>query len=330
MAFSHFSIVFGLLFAGRALAIQTEVLATSQIPAAPYFVTYSDMFSPSPPSASEINGFNVFNLGFLLTHKPYDNALSWEQLDTDQQTSIKSQYAGAGIKLLASAFGSTERPTTSGADPIAAANWMGKWVIDNQLDGIDVCYLDYEAFDKRDGSAKDWLISYTQQLRTILPTDRYIVTHAPVAPWFSPGLWNGEGYLVVDSVVGNLINWYNVQFFNQGATEYTTCNGLIVESSSAFPQSAAFQIAANGVLLNKIVIGKPATPNDGHSGYMNTTTLASCLSEAKSFDWSKSRRVLYGSNVNQVMPAAAGVAVWQYPHADPNWITEARSGSWPV
>lgn len=27
--------------------------------------------------------------------------------------------------------------------------------------------------------------------------------------------WGGGGYLMVDSVVGNLIDWYNVQFYNR-------------------------------------------------------------------------------------------------------------------
>ena len=43
----------------------------------------------------------------------------------------------------------------------------------------------------------------------------YIVTHAPVAPWFSPGKYPNGAYLTVDQTVGNLIDWYNVQFYNR-------------------------------------------------------------------------------------------------------------------
>lgn len=32
---------------------------------------------------------------------------------------------------------------------------------------------------------------------------------------FSPKFWGGGGYLKIDSVVGNLIDWYNVQFYNR-------------------------------------------------------------------------------------------------------------------
>lgn len=57
-----------------------------------------------------------------------------------QRSSIKSQYSAAGIKLIVSAFGSTDAPTTSGADPIGTANTMAAFVKQFDLDGIDVDY----------------------------------------------------------------------------------------------------------------------------------------------------------------------------------------------
>ncbi|KAG6821430.1 hypothetical protein H0H93_010154 [Arthromyces matolae] len=102
---------------------------------------------------------------------------------------------------------------------------------------------------------------------------------------FSPTMWPGGGYLKVDKSVGSLIDWYNVQFYNQGSSEYTTCNGLLTASSSTWPESALFQIAANGVSLSKLVIGKPATSSDASNGYMSTSTLASCVATAKSQGW---------------------------------------------
>ena len=43
----------------------------------------------------------------------------------------------------------------------------------------------------------------------------YILTHAPVAPWFSPGKFPSGAYLTIDRTVGDLIDWYNVQFYNR-------------------------------------------------------------------------------------------------------------------
>lgn len=72
----------------------------------------------------------------------------------------------------------------------------------------------------------------------------------------------------------------------EGATEYTTCQGLLDTSSSTWPNSALFQISAS-VSLNKLVIGKPATSGDASNGFMSTSTLASCLATAKNSGWSK-------------------------------------------
>jgi len=49
---------------------------------------------------------------------------------------------------------------------------------------------------------------------TFHPGD-YILTHAPVAPWFSPGKYRNGAYLTVHKTVGNLIDWYNIQFYNR-------------------------------------------------------------------------------------------------------------------
>lgn len=115
----------------------------------------------------------------------------------------------------------------------------------------------------------------------------------------------------VDQTVGSLIDWYNVQFYNQGTSEYTTCTGLLNTSSSTWPSTALFQIAASGVPLNKLVIGKPATTADANNGYMDPSTLASCLGAAKAQGWD------------------AGVMVWEYPDAAASWIATVRSVAFP-
>jgi hypothetical protein len=56
------------------------------------------------------------------------------------QQSIKAAYNAAGIKLMVSAFGESDAPTTGNVDPIAMANTIGQWVLDNNLDGVDVDY----------------------------------------------------------------------------------------------------------------------------------------------------------------------------------------------
>ena len=74
-----------------------------------------------------------------------------------------------------------------------------------------------------------------------------------------------------------------MQFYNQGL--YTDCAGLLTSSGGAFPGSSLFEIPKNGIPLNKLVIGKPATTKDATNGFMDTTTLAGCLQQAKAKNW---------------------------------------------
>ncbi|KAJ7446689.1 glycoside hydrolase [Mycena latifolia] len=311
-----YSAAVGATATSNSLGVQPSDVSARRINSLPHFVAYSDQDTPGtigPPATSDISG-------------AFDKAQEWTSLSSAQRKSIKAAYTAAGIKLIVSAFGSTDKPTTSGADPIATANTMGQWVIKYDLDGVDVDYEDFTAFDAGDGQAEAWVISFTTQLRTLLPQGKYIITHAQnllslthysaVAPWFSPNIWGGGGYLRVHESVGSLIDWYNIQhpfkFYNQGPKEYTTCSTLLAESSTQWPQTALFQIAANGVPLQKLVLGKPATNTSASDGYIPPSTLAGCLATAKSGGWS------------------AGVSVWEYPGAAAAWIQTVRASSWAV
>ena len=41
-----------------------------------------------------------------------------------------------------SAFGSTQFPTTAGLDPVQTANKLADFVLNNNLDGVDIDYED--------------------------------------------------------------------------------------------------------------------------------------------------------------------------------------------
>ncbi|EJU00743.1 glycoside hydrolase [Dacryopinax primogenitus] len=266
------------------------------------------------PSPSTLSGYTVLILSFLVASGPLDMAQQWASLSSSQRQSLKQQYNDAGISVMVSAFGSTESPTTAGDDPTQLANTMAQFVLDNDLDGIDIDYEDFAAMNAMDGSAENWLTTFTQTLRQKLPQGQYILTHAPVAPWFigAPRYKSGA-YAQVDKKVGSLIDWYNVQFYNQGSSEYTTCSGLLDQSSSAWPGTALFQIAAAGVDQNKLLIGKVGKPTDAtNGGYIDTNTLAGCVQQAQAKGWQ------------------GGVMVWEFPSADSAWITSVRAQSWPV
>ncbi|KZT52237.1 glycoside hydrolase family 18 protein [Calocera cornea HHB12733] len=214
---------------------------------------------------------------------------------------------------MVSAFGSTDTPTTNGYDPVTLATTMAQWVIDWGLDGIDVDWEDFAAMNLQNGQAEYWLISFTETLRSMLPAGQYLITHAPVAPWFSGDLYPTGAYVIVNENAGYAIDWYNLQFYNQGATEYANCTTLIDTSTTTWPHTAIFQINFDGeVPLDKLVIGKPAAPSDATNGYMDTSLLATCVQQAMSQGWS------------------GGVMTWEYPDAAAPWIAAVRADSWPV
>ncbi|KAF8510805.1 glycoside hydrolase [Hysterangium stoloniferum] len=292
-----------------SLDVQEREISTRSTPSAPHFVVYTDSYISGvtgPPPVSEVKGFNVVALAFILTSGVYDKAQEWVSLSAEERNSIKSQYAAAGIKLIVSAFGATDAPTTNGADAIATANEMAQFVRDYDLDGIDVDYEDFDAFSAEDGTAENWIIDFTKQLRSQLPQGEYILSHAPVAPWFAPDIWGGGGYMKVHQEVGSMIDW----FYNQN--DYTSCADLLTESSSTWPETSLFEIAANGVPLNKLVIGKPGAPDDAADGYMDPATLAGCLKQAKEKDWN------------------GGAMSWEFPSANAAWISTVRSQSFPA
>jgi hypothetical protein len=247
-----------------------------------------------------------------MTDGAVDMALVWERLSASERQQIKAAYTAAGISLMVSAFGSTDAPTSAGADPIALANKMAAWVKKYDLDGIDVDYEDFGAVGSSISRTAQWLADFTTQLRKQLPAGQYFLTHAPVAPWFS----EADGvYRLMDQKAGNAVDWYNVQFYNQGTSEYADCNGLFERSSAAWPHTSVFELSSKfGIPLNKIVVGKPGRQDDAANGYLSTADLAKCAAAGAKKGWT------------------GGIMVWQYRpgQIDSNWINAVRKTVWPL
>ncbi|KAI0657986.1 glycoside hydrolase [Cubamyces menziesii] len=285
-------------------------LVTRATAPSPAFVIYTDKFVSADvlPPAAQLAGFNVVALSFLTLAGARDQAQAFAALTADQRTAKKTEYNQAGINIIVSAFGETDTPTTSGADPVGTANTMAQFVLANALDGIDVDYEDLQAMNKGDGAAEQWVSQFTTTLRQTLPQGQFILTHAPLAPWLSPNAQFAAGaYLTVDKNVGSLIDWYNIQFYNQGL--YTDCNGLLNAAGAPFPGSSLFEIVKNGVSINKLVIGKPGSAADATNGFMDPATLGTCVAQAKAQGWN------------------AGIMAFEFPEADSTWISAAKGGA---
>lgn len=66
----------------------------------------------------------------------------------------------------------------------------------------------------------------------MLPTQ--IISHAPQAPYFKNEYYPKGGYVTVNQQVGNLIDFYNVQFYNQDNTQYNTYDELFIKANGFF------------------------------------------------------------------------------------------------
>lgn len=133
---------------------------------------------------------------------------------------------------MVSAFGSTQTPTTSNFDPTDSALKLADFVKYNHLDGVDIDWQDTAAF--QNGTGEQWLITFTTVLRANLPNA--IITHAPQAPYFAgTSHYPKNGYLAVNAAVGSMIQFYNVQFYNQGSSFYNTSSSLFNVSAGWAP-----------------------------------------------------------------------------------------------
>ena len=110
-------------------------------------------------------------------NKALDAALLWDNpthyfgtqkfgtTDQEIRTNLKKRYKEKGVKLMVSAFGATEMPTTEGRSAIDCAVELGQYVKENDLDGVDIDWEDTAAFQQTHFKGEQWLIELTRKLR---------------------------------------------------------------------------------------------------------------------------------------------------------------------
>jgi len=186
---------------------------------------------------------------------------------------------------------------------------IATWAVANHLDGVDVDLEHFGGFAAINNSDKDtvvWFSDLVHSMRSVLGPNG-IISFAPLAPWFGPvGMqkcatqgqkncsWVGPsgGMTAVYNSVGSDIDYFFVQFYNQGQC-YTTEAGLFTESGPScttpgayYPYTSVKEIHDAGVAYSKIVVGKPVNTNLAASGYVQPATLHNWFVNAKnSFGW---------------------------------------------
>ncbi len=68
--------------------------------------------------------------------------------------------------------------------------------------------------------------------------------------------------MTVHQKVGNTIDFYNVQYYDQGTNKYDTYQTLFEQSGSVYSGTSVQEIIKRGVPSKKLVIGKPVGMSD--------------------------------------------------------------------
>ena len=82
--------------------------------------------------------------------------------------------------------------------------------------------------------------------------------------------------------MGSLIDFYMIQFYNQANSKYNTYDELFIHATGdVFNGTSVKEIAARGIPLKKIVVGKPVTLRDvSNTGFVNQTDLGTWAAKA--------------------------------------------------
>jgi len=148
-----------------------------------------------------------------------------------------------------------------------SANWDGKWNVSSS--GAITGYI-------------DWLVRITiatYNAYYCMKGSKPIITHAPQGPYFGNWASPSLGFVEVEKQAGAYIDWYNIQFYNQGVDCYVTPDGLTTKSCSNFPGTSIGEIISMGIPASKIVVGKPIASIDASNGQVSN--LSSLLNGAQ-------------------------------------------------
>lgn len=100
---------------------------------------YGDSWQSNGIPSTPPKGLTLYLLAFWTsTSGPVDAAMAWTQASAEQRKQIKQTYARAGVKIMVSAFGSTDYPILEGKDATQTANALAHFVKQYDLDGVDV------------------------------------------------------------------------------------------------------------------------------------------------------------------------------------------------
>jgi len=241
-------------------------------------------------------GYNYILLAFLTANAagpnfvvPVDMALVWQGASCQAQVAAVNYAHQRGAVVMVSAGGSTDSQWYQFPNGSTYGTYVGAWAVANFLDGVDfdVENINSTAFTAGRLSSSQ-LVQYLATASGSAKNYVQIVSHAPQPRYFAAiggALFSGTGgYSGVALAATFSVDFYSVQFVNQGVNCYTTYSGLFTNSASDCPSNpgtSVNEISSYGVPIWKIVVLKVLLPTDAGSGYVSDSVLNSFFLQAR-------------------------------------------------
>ena len=280
--------------------------------------------------------FIVLEGPYLTDIKLYDTIDCWCNLSSKEQKDILNKMKGYGMTLMASFGGATS--FTNGfqcvlnspaySDPAELAKELVEICCGNQIYAID---LDIEYFPTKNVYYDiDNLVNYAGELSQYIKkfggermksigvddfnpgVNDFIVSHAPQTPYFNVDSF-GYVYSKIEKQYGSYIDFYNIQYYNQGDDSYKTYNSIFIEDINFKAYIKQLINAPDDNCTDippyKIVLGK-ATLNETDSGFVPLYSTDATVDTMTKY-------------VNRALTAVpeiewGGIMVWMFQLENPN------------
>ncbi len=216
----------------------------------------------------------------FISQADFEDGVCKLQADWPLQSAIKNDdiekaKEGGKRKILVAVGGATfDTPSWKAcADNLNAfVAALVDFVKEHEFDGIDIDWEDTRNLATPDGyDTVAFLVNLTKKLRASLPAPQYIITHAPQPPYFDPAFYGGT-YMQVTKLVGDAIDYLNIQYYNNESFVGTTGPEQAVKvagtaGSPPYPTSSV-GLVGKGLPVKKLLVGKPTSPENAGSGFL--------------------------------------------------------------
>lgn len=285
MSIRHLSRMVWFVIFGLWLSAATAGSAQAADELPRYVVYYNSNATPLSAAADTAYTHVIVSFLTLTTDDEGTLQLVTPEKMTGQWESVTA-LKKAGKKVMVSFGGGDMKqdqyvPAVGHEDKLAML--LARFVIDQGLDGVDIDFEVSEALKlplpQNTFDGRGFLIRLTRALRTRLPGDRYLISHAPQPPYLDPH-WHGGAYIEVLKEAGPAIDWIAVQYYDNPDFEEPPVTKIVGESTEPFLTS--YHGIVDGRLgipwpSTKLLVGKPIYKDDASSGHLSPQTLANRL-----------------------------------------------------